>query len=211
MKEKELKENEKIIFILISLLVIFFWYIIFIWQPLSFWVLMSGGNLFLVLIAITWKGKRVLPDNLSFKDIILGLISAFILYYIFWLGYYMGNLIFPFVTEKVAEIYTLTDGYNNLILSALLLFIIGPGEEIFWRGLLQKQLGIKYSPLFSFLMVTIGYTLVHFLTGSLVLAGAAAAAGLFWGVIYWHQQSLWMVIISHAVWDVLILILMPIS
>ena len=61
----------------------------------------------------------------------------------------------------------------------LLIFIIGPGEEIFWRGFLQRHFSIKTEKLTGFALVTFFYTAIHFGSMNVMLILAALSCGLF--------------------------------
>ncbi|MFW5986026.1 MAG: CPBP family intramembrane glutamic endopeptidase [Halanaerobiales bacterium] len=187
------------------------WYTVFVWQPLSFWLLMPAGILVLVFYSLLLSGKEIFPNELKWEDVLWGLISAFILYIIYLLGYKIGTFFLPSMVGKIADVYALAADYNPLLLAGLMLFIIGPGEEIFWRGFIQQGLAVKYSDYRAFLITAAGYTLVHGITGNWALMGAAAVAGFFWGGLYFWKKSLWIVIISHAFWEVLVLLILPIG
>lgn len=211
MKNLNFKNKEINKYIFLSVVLFIIWYIVFVWQPLSFWLLMSGGILVLISISLILKGKSVLPGSLNFSDFFWGLLSALVLYFIFWIFFKIGNLIFPDISESVKEVYKLADGYNFWFLTGLMLFIIGPGEEIFWRGFLQKHLEKNFSSFKAFIMVAAGYILVHIITGKWILVGASALAGIFWGALYLWKHRLWIVIISHAFWEIIIFLIIPIK
>jgi membrane protease YdiL (CAAX protease family) len=44
-----------------------------------------------------------------------------------------------------------------------------------------------------------------------MLLVAAGVCGLFWGLLYWREQNLIPVIISHSLWDVMIFVLFPMA
>ena len=99
-------------------------------------------------------------------------------------------------------IYGMKDGMSPLTLSLLLLCVIGPAEEIFWRGFIQRSLSARYSPTLAFIVTTAIYTLVHLPSGNFMLIMAALVCGIAWGGLYWlWPNRLPSIIISHAVWD----------
>jgi membrane protease YdiL (CAAX protease family) len=55
------------------------------------------------------------------------------------------------------------------------------------------------------------YTLVHVWSFNLMLIAAAGLCGAFWGLLFAVTGNVWPCIISHAVWDVVIFILLPIQ
>jgi membrane protease YdiL (CAAX protease family) len=93
---------------------------------------------------------------------------------------------------------------------ALLLFLVtGPGEELYWRGYLQRSLMTRWGRWQGWLLATAIYAGVHIWSFNLMLIGAAAVAGAFWGVMYWRLRNLAPVIISHSVWSTVIFAVFP--
>jgi membrane protease YdiL (CAAX protease family) len=119
--------------------------------------------------------------------------------------------LFSFAGGQVAAVYENKAQASPWLIAVLLLFIIGPAEEIFWRGFVQRRFVSRWGRWGGLLAATAAYTLVHIWAANLMLLLAAMAGGLFWGYIYLRTDSLAPVIISHAVWDVLIFILLPVA
>jgi len=141
----------------------------------------------------------------------VGLCAAAVLYGMFWAGHFVSTHILPFAASQVESIYTLRAGQNLRLIAILLLFVIGPGEEIFWRGFLQRRLSHRYGLLIGLVIAAAIYTLVHVWSFNLMLTAAAGLCGVFWGVLFAVTGNLWPCIISHAVWDVVIFVLLPIQ
>jgi len=127
-----------------------------------------------------------------------------------YLGDFFSSLLFDFAKEQVGNIYQLKEGENPLILSLLLVLLVGPAEEIFWRGYIQRTLGAKYGEWTALIVTTLVYTLVHIWSFNFMLIMSAMVCGIFWGLLYKYNKNLVTLIISHAVWDVSVLILFPI-
>ena len=53
----------------------------------------------------------------------------------------------PFAAAQINGIYQKGAGTHTRIIAALLFFITGPCEEIYWRGFLQKNLASSLWPL----------------------------------------------------------------
>jgi membrane protease YdiL (CAAX protease family) len=92
-----------------------------------------------------------------------------------------------------------------------MIFLIGPGEELFWRGFLQRRLQADYGPWYGFLISAAIYSLVHIGSGNPMLVLAAGVCGLFWGFLYLRYRSLLMNMVSHKLWDVAIFLLFPVG
>jgi len=143
------------------------------------------------------------------KHIFIGIISAAVLYLIFYGGDYVSKLVLSFADKQVVNIYS-----NKALLDpsiiVILLLIIGPAEEIFWRGYVQDTLQEKFGDNAGWIIASVIYGAVHLFALNLMLFIAALVCGLFWGWIFKRYKSLWPGIISHALWDVTIFVLLPV-
>ena len=96
------------------------------------------------------------------------------------------------------------------LIGVLLLLLIGPGEELFWRGYVQQTMMQRWQPWMAWLIAAAVYAVVHVWAFNFMLFMAALICGLFWGSMYWKYRSVWPGIISHALWDVAIFVVWPI-
>ena len=87
----------------------------------------------------------------------------------------------------------------------------GPCEELYWRGYLQRQLMRRFGGWKGWIFGTFVYAGVHLWTLNVMLIGAAAVAGAFWGGMYWRLGHLTPVMISHSLWSGVIFALLPLS
>lgn len=143
--------------------------------------------------------------------ILSGLLIAFILWWAFWIGDKVSTWLFGFARPQVDMIYGMKSGTSPVVIALLLLFIIGPGEELFWRAFLQRRLMQRWGKNIGFIAATACYTLVHVWSFNFMLIMAALVAGVCWGFLYrLSPRLLPALIISHAVWDVCAFILFPI-
>lgn len=203
---------KKIIFTLILATIL--WTIMF--SPLTaphvnFWWMMTGSACTLSLFATLfnkgwWKEVHITPANIA-----SGAVIAVALWSIFWVGDKLSQLMFNFARPQVDLIYGMKDGESMWLLTALMLFLIGPAEEIFWRGYIQKQLSARWNPNIGFIATTAIYALVHAGSCNFMLTMAALVAGFFWGLLYrFFPERFAAIIISHAIWDVAVFIWFPI-
>ncbi len=177
----------------------------------NFWVMMTCSGMALTLYSCLaspgwWKDVRLDASN-----IVLGVLLAAALWGIFWIGDRLSSMMFDFARPQVNMIYGMKDGENPWVLTALMLFIIGPAEEIFWRGCIQKGLSQRWNPNMGFLVTTLVYSLVHLSKFNFMLIMAAAVAGAVWGLAYrFFPEKFGAIIISHALWDCAVFIWFPI-
>ncbi|MED4203417.1 CPBP family intramembrane glutamic endopeptidase [Neobacillus mesonae] len=171
-----------------------------------FWYIFTGSILVLIVYSM-FQGD--VDDESSFiQYIFLGVISGMILYAIFWLGHQLIELTsFPF--DK--EIRKLYKWYAPLYFwqYIALVLVAAPGEELFWRGFLQKRLLKYFKPVGSILIGSFFYASVHIYSGSSLLVFAAFLSGLAWGGLYFWKRSMPLVIVSHIIFDLMLFIILP--
>ena len=92
-----------------------------------------------------------------------------------------------------------------------MMFVIGPGEELFWRGFLQRRLQGLLGRRIGWLLATGIYASIHLATGNPILVLAAGVCGAFWGWLYLRYRSMLLNAVSHTVWDIIIFILLPLG
>lgn len=196
------------------------WFVMFSpWTAphVNFWVCMTCSALLLTCLAFVFGGKECLGPSTSAEDTppatftcLLGIAIAAALWGVFFVGDKLSQLMFSFSRAQVNLIYDMKGGVSPTLLALLLLFIIGPAEEIFWRGYVQRTLSKWRSPFVAFLLTTACYTAVHLPSGNFMLIMAAMVCGIAWGGLYWLMPNhLKAIIISHALWDAAAFVWLP--
>ncbi|MDR1562622.1 MAG: CPBP family intramembrane metalloprotease [Dysgonamonadaceae bacterium] len=176
----------------------------------NFWITMSVSALALIGISITQRREIPKQFKLNLKAVALGLLSAAALWVIFYFGDLFSASLFDFARPQVEGIYALKEGQSKTLIAIGLLLIIGPAEEIFWRGYVQHSLIERYGEWTALIVTASVYTLVHIWSFNFMLIMAALVCGLFWGVMYRYNKNLVPIVISHAVWDATVFILFPV-
>lgn len=190
------------------------WFVMFSpWTApyVNFWVMMTFSGLTLTLYS-TWAAPGWWKDiRFDLANILLGVALAAVLWGVFWVGDKLSSLMFDFARPQVDMIYGMKEGENPWVLTLLMLFIIGPAEEIFWRGYLQKTFSHKWNPNAGFIFTTLMYSVVHVSKFNFMLIMAAAVAGFVWGLAYrFFPEKFGAILISHALWDCAVFIWFPI-
>ena len=177
-----------------------------------FWWMMTGSALVLAALATIfgrdwWKPLKWTPSN-----VLSGIFIAVLLWGIFWVGDRVSSWLFDFAGRQVNAIYGMKAGESPWLLTALMLLLIGPAEEIYWRGYVQKTLSGRFGKNAGFISATLLYALVHAGSCNFMLVMAALVAGTVWGVLYrFFPERFSAIIISHAVWDAAVFIWFPIG
>lgn len=182
--------------------------------PIDFWWWMSI-NLVVLITAGMLTDKTYLShlradvSNGLAKKVLYGVLSAVFLYGVFFAGDFLSSRMFDFAGEQISGVYGFKGGASGSRIFLLMLLIIGPGEELFWRVFVQRRLMERFSPVAGFLLATALYTGIHLLTGNFMLIMAALTAGLFWGWLYLRFRSPLMLVISHILWDISVFLIFP--
>src|SRR5437870_12806578 len=135
------------------------------------------------------------------REIAVGLATAAGLYGIFRVGDTVAREIVPRGGEEIGDIYALRSLRPKEELAARLGLVIGPAEELFWRGFVQGRAG--------YLTATALYGGAHIVTENVTLIGAAAIAGAYWGFLRAVGVPLGALVVSHVVWDIWIFLVAP--
>lgn len=197
--------------VVLLLLAAGFWVINFAWKPLNFWLSMSIAVTVLTLLSVRVAGWPLKRADWSWRAIRTGILSAAALYSIFWLGNALSTAILQFAKPQIASIYGIRTQGELIVITLVLLFVTSPGEEIFWRGFVQRRLVERFGATPGWLLASAIYAAVHIASGNFMLTMAALTAGLFWGWLYRTERNLVPCIISHALWTVTIFVLLPIT
>jgi membrane protease YdiL (CAAX protease family) len=182
--------------------------------PFDFWWWMSFN--LLLLTGAAWFYDREYRKNLrSFFsrniafNIFMGIFSALLLFAVFKTGNLVSRALFDFAGTGIDSIYYFKGDATHLRIALLMLLIIGPGEELLWRGFFQKHFEDRLGPWKGYIAAALFYAAVHVATLNIMLILAALTCGLFWGFLYMRYKSLLMICLSHTLWDIAVFILFP--
>lgn len=84
-------------------------------------------------------------------------------------------------------------------------------EELIWRGVVQEALGRAYSRPGEFILTPLVYAAASVPAGSALLVLLALACGLYWCALRAWTRSLVPCLVAHVVWDVLVLVVLPLG
>ncbi len=184
--------------------------------PLDFWWGMSFSVAALVMLSfLTDRSQRTslledLKEGLA-RKIGWGIVSALVLYGVFWAGNAASRAVLASAAKDIGAVYGFKQDASVFRIGLLIIFIIGPGEEIFWRGFLQRRFAKRLGLPAGWLLASGFYAAVHAGSGNLMLVLSALVCGLYWGTLYTRFRSTVLVAISHTIWDILIFILFPLG
>ena len=188
------------------------WFITFAIPVGNFWLKLSTSALLLALFGLRpVLGQRRRLFVAGRRSVLVGILSAMLLYAIFWAGREVSIALFPFAAQEIGNVYVTKAQLDPVAIGLLLFFIMGPAEEIYWRGFVQETLSDRFGRTTALFATSAIYALVHVFAFNFMLLVAAAVCGLFWGFLYVREKNLVTVMLSHSLWDVMTFVLFPLN
>jgi uncharacterized protein len=173
-----------------------------------FWAKMAGGigslGAYAVYANPDLRKTRVRPSDVS-----RGLASAGLLYGVFQVGDRFARKVMPHGSAEIEDIYRKRGLAPDPFIAATLALLIAPGEELFWRGLVNRYLAQQLGPVVGNAAGATIYGAIHLVSGNLTLTGAAGVAGAFWSLEHLAQGRMGPLIVSHVAWDLWIFLVRP--
>ncbi len=166
----------------------------------EFWQRMTLTGIVLGDMAIA-NDVALRRPRLRQRDMALGLFAAAGLYGIFRIGDRFARRFMPRGEQQIDDIYALRTAAPEREIALRLATVIGPAEELFWRGFVLRRVGT--------LRAAAAYGGAHLVTGNPTLVGAASLAGLYWSVLRTLGMPMAALITSHVVWDLWIFLVAP--
>ena len=179
------------------------WGALFALRRTGFWTRAAAAGLAIGAYAVVAQ-RQVLGDLLrpTVADVAIGVGGAVVLYGVFWAGDALLRRWVPKAAAHVDELYAVRSVASSEHLpAAMIVPIVGVCEELFWRGLVQARAG--------FLLALAAYATVHLWERKAVLVLAAAVGGAFWGGLLAWRETLVAPIVSHALWDLAVVVWFP--
>ena len=175
-----------------------------------FWQKMAVGVGTLGAVAVAANPDlRSARSRPKLRDIPVGLATAAALYGIFRAGDRFARRVMPTGAQDIADVYERRRMAPRWFIAPALALVIAPGEELFWRGLVNGYLMQRLGRVTGSAVGALIYGGIHLITGNLTLTGAAGIAGAFWSLQYLFEGRLHAVIVSHVAWDVWIFLVQP--
>ncbi|WP_171016878.1 CPBP family intramembrane glutamic endopeptidase [Pseudalkalibacillus caeni] len=174
--------------------------------PSSFWPLFTVSSLLLAGYALV--KSNIVFKKPSLKYMLISIGSGILLYLAFKAGKAIVVSQIPYFENQLHSLYTLIQPNKSWHYFVLFAVII-PAEELFWRGFIQKKFSLITSSNKAILFAAILYASAHVYSGTVLLVFAALFAGTIWGYLYEKSGNLIVPLISHVLFDYLLLILFP--
>jgi membrane protease YdiL (CAAX protease family) len=175
-----------------------------------FWQKMAVGVGAMGALAVAANPElRSARNRPRFRDLPVGIATAAALYAVFRAGDRFARRVMPTGAEDIADVYERRRMAPRWFIASALALVIAPGEELFWRGLVNGYLMQRLGHVTGSALGAVIYGGIHLITGNLTLSGAAGIAGAFWSLQYLFEGRLPAVIVSHVGWDLWIFLVQP--
>ena len=198
------------------------WFVMFSpWTAryVNFWYMMTASAVILISLSVTSRPLFLSVHGLDglyqrrrdlTKAFLYGIGIAVVLWLVFWIGDKLSQMMFQFARPQVDTIYGMKGDTSKWYICVSLLMLIGPAEEIFWRGYVQRRLMDVMGKNWGLIVATLIYTLIHIWSFNFMLVMAAMVVGMAWGWLYRLDRRLLLpLIISHALWDAAAFVIFP--
>ncbi|MEW5991085.1 MAG: CPBP family intramembrane glutamic endopeptidase [Chloroflexota bacterium] len=173
-----------------------------------FWTRMTWTGVSLGSLALLLSGPAR-RARIRWWHVPLGLLSAGVLYVTFQVGDRFARRFVPGGDAEIREIYALRMLLPQSEIATRLATIVGPAEELFWRGFIQAALMRRFGRWRGAAIAAGAYGGVHVTSGNFTLLGAAGVAGAHWCALYAAGAPLGALIVSHVAWDIWIFLVQP--
>jgi len=169
---------------------------------MSFFQAFLSSLLILTLGLLLWFGLNIelsLLGRIGWWSLGLGAIGGVLLYIcvfyltrLFWIRLSSLRSLMSYLHRLFKDF----SWFSIVIISVM----AGVGEELLVRGVLQSYLISHFNPVIGIVLASLTFGLMHYLTKTYVMI--AFALGLLFGLAYYISESMALVMVAHAVYDV---------
>jgi hypothetical protein len=173
-----------------------------------FWETMAAGVGSLGAFAL-YANPELRRTRVKPRDVAVGLGTAAGLYGVFQVGDRLARRLLPGGAADIEDIYLRRNLADQKLIALALALLIAPGEELFWRGLVNRYLAQELGEVRGNALGATIYGGVHLVTRNFTLFGAAGIAGAYWSLQWLLEGRMASQVISHTAWDVWIFLVQP--
>jgi NADH dehydrogenase len=176
--------------------------------PLAPWQGMTVAMGLLLAGSLGFKAvrRRLVP---SIRNVGIGLLSGGVLYGLTRLGILVLQPLWPAWESHAAALGRWKEGYSAFFIATTFVMIV-VAEEALWRGVVARFAVERFGSLLGIIAGAALYAAAHLVTLNPLLIAAAFGCGLYWGLLYAATDDLTAPFVSHLVWDVMLLFVLPV-
>jgi membrane protease YdiL (CAAX protease family) len=179
--------------------------------PLGIWSAIGGTAVALGLAVLLFdRPASTALLRPSPRLVLLGAAAGGVMAAATYLLYPQLARVLPFIATDTTQLYAAFRAPSPVVASVALVPVI-VGEELVWRGVVQASLVQRLGARGGVALAAVVYALVHAPLGSPVLVTVAFFCGLAWGTLRATTASLVPTLVAHLLWDVLVLLWLPLD
>nr|WP_259545880.1 CPBP family intramembrane glutamic endopeptidase [Heyndrickxia oleronia] len=171
-----------------------------------FWYIYTATSLLLISYSIVSDKSH--DEQSNGKYLFLGILSGVVLYLVFWIGDWLFSLLSSYLDKQIGKTYKLLSP-KYIWHYFVLVFVLAPGEEIFWRGFVQKRLMYHIQGWLPVLITAMLNASIFIYSENIILIIAGLVGGIFWGSLYLWRKNIPLLVVSHVIFDLLLIIVLP--
>jgi len=173
-----------------------------------FWYMYTFTTL--IFMAIAFVQSKIEDDVQTWEYLVFGIGYGTLTYGIIAAGFKLFSLFTDQTALSVAD-FLRDYGPNTIWHYLLLMFVVAPGEELFWRGFVQQKLKTYMSPFLAVISASLLFGLSLSFSGFWLGVLAACFSGLIWGLLYEWKRSMPLIIIAHITMTILLFLILPLT
>lgn len=193
-----------VVFLILVYLLLFFTFSF----EVIFWYMYTFTML--LFMAISFVLAKMEDDVQTWEYLIFGIGYGTLTYGLIAIAYRLFS-IFSDQAAISVERFLADYGPTTVWHYLLLMVIIAPGEELFWRGFIQQKLKNYMSPFFAVVVASLLFGLSMVFSGFWLGVLAAVTSGLLWGLLYEWKKSMPLIIIAHITMTILLFLVLPLN
>jgi len=177
--------------------------------PLDPWkgMTVAMGLLMAASLGVPSVRRRLAPTP---RRVGLGLAAGGVLYGLTRVGVVVLQALWPAWNAYARDLTAWKSGHTTAFLAITLILIV-VAEELLWRGVVARFFMERVGIVGGVVVGAFLYALAHIATMNPLLMGAALGCGLYWGALAALTDDLTAPMVSHLVWDILILFVLPLA
>lgn len=173
-----------------------------------FWYFYTFSIFF--LMAAFFYFSKMEEDNNSIRLNLLGILFG-VITYAGMLGVFLLLGLGPASWTNSIDKFISHFGPTTIWHYLLLIFIIAPGEEFFWRGLIQQHLKKFMQPNLAIITSSLLFGLSFIFTGFWIGILGGFFVGIIFGILYEWRRSMTAIVLAHITLLVLLFLVLPLT
>ncbi|MET0786874.1 MAG: type II CAAX endopeptidase family protein [Paenisporosarcina sp.] len=177
-------------------------------NSIIFWYMYTFTTL--LFMAVSFVHAKMEDDVQTWEYLVFGVGYGTLTYGLIAAGFHLFS-IFSHQTILSVENFLENYGPSTVWHYMLLMLIIAPGEELFWRGFIQQKLKAYMSPFLAVLTAALLFGFSLSFSGFWLGVVAACFSGFIWGLLYEWKRSMPLIIIAHITMTILLFLVLPLT